>query len=118
MKFYGGKTHPKDMGKDEVERFLSYLTEKRDVSAATQKQVLNALVFLYKRVLDINIGKGITPTRSKRRMNLPMVLTQKEVANLLGNMKDINALMAKLLYGCGLRLMEYIRLRVKDVDFG
>ena len=118
IKFYGGKTHPKDMGKDEVERFLSYLTEKRDVSAATQKQVLNALVFLYKRVLDINIGKGITPTRSKRRMNLPMVLTQKEVANLLGNMKDINALMAKLLYGCGLRLMEYIRLRVKDVDFG
>ncbi len=118
IKFYGVKTNPKDMGKDEVERFLSYLTEKRDVSAATQKQALNALVFLYKRVLDIDLGGGIAPTRSKRRMNLPTVLTQKEVANLLGNMKDINALMAKLLYGCGLRLMECIRLRVKDVDFG
>lgn len=118
IKFFGGKTHPKNMGKDEVERFLSYLTEKRNVSAATQKQALNALVFLYRKVLDIDLGKKIAPTRSKRRMNLPMVLTQKEVAKLLGNMKNINALMAKLLYGCGLRLMESIRLRMQDVDFG
>ena len=117
IKFYGGKTHPKDMGKDEVERFLSYLTEKKNVSAATQKQALNALVFLYKKVLDIDLGDGIAPTRSKRRINLPTVLTQEEVAKLLGNMKDLHALMAKLLYGCGLRLMECIRLRVKDVDF-
>jgi len=118
IKFYGSKTHPKDMGKDEVERFLSYLTEKRDVSAATQKQALNALIFLYKKVLDIDLGDGIAPTRSKRRLNLPTVLTQEEVTKLLENMKNINALMAKLLYGCGLRLMECIRLRVKDVDFG
>jgi len=118
IKFYGSKTHPKDMGKNEVERFLSYLTEKRDVSAATQKQALNALVFLYKKVLDIDLGDGIAPTRSKRRLNLPTVLTQEEVTKLLENMKNINALMAKLLYGCGLRLMECIRLRVKDVDFG
>jgi len=118
IKFYGGKTHPKDMGKNEVERFLSYLTEKRNVAAATQKQALNALIFLYKKVLDVDLGDGIAPTRSKRRMNLPTVLTQEEVAKLLGNMKGKHALMAKLLYGCGLRLMECIRLRIKDVDFG
>ena len=118
IKFYGGKTHPKDMGKNEVERFLSYLTEKRNVAAATQKQALNALIFLYKKVLDVDLGDGIAPTRSKRRMNLPTVLTQEEVAKLLGNMKGKHALMAKLLYGCGLRLMECVRLRIRDVDFG
>lgn len=118
IRFYGNTKHPKDMGKDEVERFLSYLAEKRNVSAATQSQALNALVFLYKKVLDVDLGDGIAPTRSKRRKNLPTVLTQEEVSRLLGNMKGKHALMAKLLYGCGLRLMECVRLRVKDVDFG
>ncbi|MCP4368250.1 MAG: integron integrase [Deltaproteobacteria bacterium] len=118
IKFYGEKRHPKDMGKNEIERFLSYLAEKKNVAAATQKQALNALIFLYKKVLDIELGEGIAPTRSKRRMNLPTVLTQKEVSRLLGNMKGKHALMAKLLYGCGIRLMECVRLRVKDVDFG
>ncbi len=118
IKFYGGKTHPRDMGINEVERFLSYLAEKKNVAAATQKQALNALIFLYKKVLDIELGDGIAPTRSKRRMNLPTVFTQKEVFKLLGNMKGKHALMAKLLYGCGLRLMECVRLRVKNVDFG
>ena len=118
VKFYGGKTHPKDMGKNEVERFLSYLTEKKNVAVATQKQALNALIFLYKKVLDIDLGDDIAPTRSKRRMNLPTVLTKEEISKLLGNMKGKHALMAKLLYGCGLRLLECVRLRVKDVDFG
>ncbi|MBC2716809.1 MAG: integron integrase, partial [Desulfobacteraceae bacterium] len=117
-RFYGNDKHPKDMGKNEVERFLSFLTEKRNVSAATQNQALNALIFLYKKVLDVDLGEGIAPTRSKRRKNLPTVLTQEEVSKLLGNMKRKHALMAKLLYGCGLRLMECVRLRVKDVDFG
>ena len=118
VEFYGGKTHPKDIGKNEVERFLSHLAEKKNVAAATQKQALNALIFLYKKVLDIDLGDGIAPTRSKRRLNLPTVLTQKEVSKLLGNMKGKHALMAKLLYGGGLRLLECVRLRVKDVDFG
>jgi len=118
IKFYGGKIHPKNMGKYEVERFLSFLTEKRNVAASTQKQALNALVFLYGKVLNIELGEGIAPTRSKRRLNLPTVLTQEEVADLLGNMRGKHALMAKLLYGCGLRLMECIRLRIKDADFG
>ncbi len=118
IKFYGGKTDPKDMGKNEVDRFLSHLAEKKNVAAATQKQALNALIFLYKKVLDVDLGGGIAPTRSKRRMNLPTVLTQKEVSRLLGKMKGKHALMAKLLYGGGLRLLECVRLRVKDVDFG
>ena len=118
IKFYGGKTHPKDMGKNEVERFLSHLAEKKNVAAATQKQALNALIFLYNKVLDIDLGDGIAPTRSKRRMNLPTVLTQDEVSKILANMSGKHRLMAQLLYGCGLRLMECVRLRVKDVDFG
>ena len=79
---------------------------------------MNALRFLYKKVLDIDLGEGIAPTRSKRRMNLPTVLTREEVSRLLGDMRGKHALMAKLLYGGGLRLMECIRLRVQDVDFG
>ncbi|NOY70598.1 MAG: integron integrase [Deltaproteobacteria bacterium] len=118
MRFYDNKVHPADMGKNEIERFLSFLAEKRNVAVATQKQAFNALVFLYKKVLDIDLGDGIAPTRSKRRKNLPTVLTQEEVSRALGNMKGKHALMAKLLYGCGLRLMECVRLRVKDVDFG
>ncbi len=118
VKFYGGKIHPRELGKNEVERFLSYLAEKRNVAAATQKQALNALVFLYKKVLDVDLGEGIAPTRTKRRRNLPTVLTRAEVARLLGHMTGKHALMAKLLYGCGLRLMECVRLRIKDVDFG
>lgn len=117
IKFYGGQIDPRDMGTNEVERFLSYLAEKRNVAAATQKQALNALVFLYRKVLDIDLGKGIASTRSKRRRNLPTVLSRKEVGRLLGQMKGKHALMAKLLYGCGLRLMECVCLRVKDVDF-
>ena len=118
VKFYGGEIHPKDMGKNEIERFLSYLAEKKNAAATTQTQALNALIFLYKKVLDIDLGDGIATKRSKRRLNLPIVLTQKEVLKLLENMKGKHALMAKLLYGCGLRLLECIRLRVKDVDFG
>ena len=118
IKFYEGKIHPKDMGKNEIDQFLIYLAEKKNVAAATQKQASNALIFLYKKVLDIDLGNGIAPTRSKRRMNLPIILTKKEIFKLLSNMKGKHALMAKLLYGCGLRLMECIRLRVKDVDFG
>ena len=118
IKFYGGNTHPKDMGKNEVERFLSHLTEQKNVAAATQKQALNALIFLYRKVLDIDLGEGIAPTRSKRRKNLPTVFTQEKVSNILAGMNGKHKLMAQLLYGCGLRLMECVRLRVKDVDFG
>lgn len=118
VKFHGGKTHPKHLNKYDVERFLSFLAEKKGVAAATQKQAFNALIFLYKKVLDMDLGDGIAPTQSKRRMNLPTVLTQEEVSKVLRNIRGNHALMAKVLYGCGLRLMECVRLRVKDVDFG
>jgi len=99
IRFDGGKTHPKYMGKNEVERFLSYLAEKRYVAPATQRQALNALVFLYKKVLDMDLGDGIAPVQSKRRVDLPTVLTQKEISRVFENIKGTHALMAKILYG-------------------
>lgn len=106
------------MGKDEIEKFLSYLTVKRSVAAATQKQALNAIVFLYKKVLDINIDEKITPIKSGRIKKPPVVMTKQEVARILSFLQGNNLLMAQLLYGCGLRLMECVRLRIKDMDFG
>ena len=116
--FYGGKTHPKELNAKHIEKFLSYLTNKGNVSAATQRQALNALVFLYRAVLDMPLEEGISPLRSRKRPKLPTVLTQEEILRLLREMDGLHALMAKLLYGAGLRLMECIRLRIMDVDFG
>ena len=118
IRFYGAQTHPKLLGKTDVERFLSHLATERQVAASTQKQAFNALVFLYDKVLDIALGNGIAPVQSKRRLNLPTVFTQEEVAKILDHIKNTHGLIAKLLYGCGLRITECIRLRVKDLDFG
>jgi integron integrase len=107
--FHGMKRHPQEMGAREVERFLSHL--------ATRGKIVNAIVFLYRDVLDIELG-AISPIRSKRQRKPPTVLTQAEVQQVLGCMEGTHRLMAQLLYGCGLRLMECIRLRVQDVDFG
>ena len=115
--FHGMKKHPKEMGAPEVEQFLSYLATERNVSASTQRQALNAIVFLYRDVLDVDLGE-IAPVRSKRHRKPPTVLTQKEVTALLNGMAGTHRLMAQLTYGCGLRLMECIRLRIQDVDFG
>jgi integron integrase len=115
---YGGKTHPNLFGAQEVERFLSHLATEGKVSASTQRQALNALIFLYRDVLDQPITEGIAPIRSKRQQRPPTVLVQEEVQRLLAAITGKHALMAKLLYGGGLRLMECIRLRVQDVDFG
>ena len=117
LAFYGMKRHPNTMGAPEVERYLSYLAEKEGVAAATQRQALNAIVFLYRDVLDIELG-NIAPVRSKRHRKPPTVLTQGEVTQMLNAMEGTHRLMAQLTYGCGLRLMECIRLRVQDVDFG
>ena len=116
--FFDGKRHPKEMGKPEIEQFLSHLATVDHVAPSTQNQAFNALLFLYEKVLHIPFGKNISATRSKRRPKLPTVLTQKEVARLFLHLKNENRLMAGLLYGCGLRLMECLRLRIKDVDFG
>lgn len=117
IKFHGAEKHPRYMGKQEIDAFLSHLAVNRKVSAATQKQALNAIIFLYKRVLDIEISERLDPVREKKHRRLPVVMSQIEVQNVLSNMSGTHQLMAKLLYGGGLRLMECIRLRVKDLDF-
>ena len=116
--FYGGKTHPKELNAKHVEKFLSHLTKKGNVSAATQRQALNALVFLYRSVLDQSLDGKIAPLRSRKKTKLPTVLTQEEIQKVIREMDGLHVLMAKLLYGAGLRLMECIRLRIMDVDFG
>ena len=117
IRHFGGKTHPNRLGAQDVERFLSHLATEGQVSASTQRQALNALVFLYREVLDKPFTE-IAPVRSKRKQRPPTVLTQPEVLKLLVAMTGKHALMAKILYGGGLRLLECLRLRVQDVDFG
>lgn len=114
---FHNKKHPKILGKEEIESFLSYLATERHVAAATQNQAMNAILFLYKRVLDMPVDEKIEALRSKKAKRLPTVLSRVEVKRLMAEMQDTNHLMAMLLYGSGLRLMECIRLRVKDVDF-
>jgi integron integrase len=117
IRFHGSKRHPKDMGKSEVEGFLSHLATDGKVSASTQRQALNAIVFLYRDVLDQPIQGEIAPLRAKRHGRVPMVMTREEVRRVLREMQGTHLLMAKLLYGGGLRLMECVRLRVQDLDF-
>ncbi len=116
--FYDKKKHPREMGSREIESFLSHLATKKKVAASTQKQALNALVFLYRDVLLIPLDQSIAPVRAKRKRRPPTVLTEEEVHKVLAHLKGTHLLMAKLIYGSGLRLMECIRLRIKDVDFG
>jgi integron integrase len=112
------KRHPRDMGVPEIERFLTRLAVDDSVSASTQNQALSALLFLYKQVLGIELPWLDGIVRAKKPQRLPVVLTRQEVGALLGELTGTPWLMASLLYGAGLRLMECVRLRVKDVDFG
>lgn len=114
---FHGKRHPRNMGKSEVEAFLSHLAVDRHVSASTQNQALNALLFLYREVLEIDLPWMDDVVRVKRPARILEVLSSQEVACLLAQMDGLYKLMASLLYGSGLRLMEAVRLRVKDVDF-
>ncbi|MBV1913891.1 MAG: integron integrase [Pseudomonadales bacterium] len=114
---FNDKRHPSELGKTEIERFLSHLAVNRNVAAATQSQALNAIVFLYKRVLDLPVADDLAPVRSKKPVRLPVVLSVEETSQLLSEMSGTNLLMARLMYGGGLRLMELVRLRVKDIDF-
>jgi len=117
IKYFGAKKHPRDMGKTEIETYLSHLATNRKVSASTQRQALNAIIFLYRHVLDQPIEEQIEPTRAKRHTRPPVVMTKNEVQRVFTQMQGNHLLMAKMLYGSGLRLMECIRLRVKDLDF-
>ena len=115
---FHGKTHPAEMGEAEVGQFLTHLAVDLDVAASTQNQALSALLFLYKVVLDRPLGALGETHRAKRPERLPVVFTRDEVRAVLARLQGDRRLMASLLYGAGLRLMECLRLRVKDVDFG
>jgi integron integrase len=115
--FFHNKRHPIEMAEAEIGRFLSALATDSKVSASTQNQALNALLFLYKEVLDKQIGFVDGVVRAKRPHRLPVVLTRQEVRSIVGWLEGSDWLMAMLLYGAGLRLMECLRLRVKDIDF-
>ncbi len=110
------KRHPKDMGGVEVEAFLTHLAVEGRVSASTQNQALNALLFLYRNVLNQELGK-LDAVRAKRSKYLPAVLTRDEVRAILQNMSGVPSLVIKVLYGSGLRLNEGLSLRIKDLDF-
>jgi site-specific recombinase XerD len=105
------------MGAREMEQFLNYLAVDKKVAASTQNQALSALVFLYREVLRQEFDWMENLERAKRPARLPIVLTEAEVRQVLAHLDGRNWLMAGLLYGAGLRLMECVRLRVKDVDF-
>jgi integron integrase len=115
---FNSKRHPKDMGAAEVEAFLSHLVVEGNVSASTQNQALSALLFLYREVLAIELPWLVDVVRAKKPQRLPSVLNRAEVSLVLERMEGTYGLMARLLYGTGMRLMECCRLRVKDIDFG
>ena len=109
--------HPDEMGTAQVEAFLTHLAVKENVAASTQNQAFSALLFLYREVLHKDLDGHINALRAKKPKRLPTVLTKEEVHRVLGHLSGDHLLMAKLLYGSGLRLMECLRLRVKDIDF-
>lgn len=115
--FYHNKRHPKEMGKEEIEAYLTYLAVNQNVAVSTQNQAFNALLFLYKKVLLIDLPDDISAVRSKKPVRLPVVMSKEETQHLLSLMHGETLLMARLMYGGGLRLIELLRLRVQDIDF-
>jgi integron integrase len=114
---FHGKRHPEEMGGPEVQAFLSYLVRELDVSISSQRQALNAIVFLYESVLKRPAGDFVDFDRPRRTRRIPDVLSVDEVQTVLDAMHGTPRLMASLMYGAGLRVMECVRLRIKDVDF-
>ena len=112
-----GKRHPKDMGAEEIQAFLSHLAVVGHVAASTQNQAKSALLFLYKEVLALELPWLDKVESAKTPKRLPVVLTRDEVMAVLSRLEGSHGLIARLLYGTGLRIMECLRLRVKDVDF-
>jgi len=111
------KQHPKDLGGPEVTRFISYLATDRQVAASTQNQALSAILFLYREVLDIELPWMDGIVRAKQSIRVPTVMTAREVEMVMDRLQGPSLLVASLLYGAGLRLMEGLRLRVHDLDF-
>lgn len=114
---FHGRRHPAELNDVDIESFLTYLAVKRNVSASTQSQALCAIVFMYRNVLNRELGDFSGFARAKKLKKLPVVLTQKEVSSILVKIKGVNHLLASLMYGSGLRVMEAVRLRYQDFDF-
>ncbi len=113
------KKHPVEMGKDEIELFLTFLAVEKKISPTTQNQAFSAILFLYKQVLGIDMsGENIQALRAVERKHIPVVLTRDEVKSVLENLCGIYEVIVSLMYGCGLRLSEVLNLRIKDIDFG
>ncbi|MEA3476455.1 MAG: integron integrase [Candidatus Cloacimonadota bacterium] len=115
--FFHNKRHPKDMSEEEVKEFLTYLAVDKKVSASTQNQALSALLFLYKNVLKKELKFIKNTVSAKRHRHIPVVFSREEIEKIFYYLKETNWLIANLLYGSGLRLMESIRLRIQDIDF-
>ncbi|MBI5564483.1 MAG: integron integrase [Chloroflexi bacterium] len=115
--FFHHKRHPKDMGAKEIEAFLTHLAVEGNVAASTQNQAYSAILFLYRYVLHIDLPETINAIHAKKPARLPVVLTPTETHQVIDGLTGTYQLMAKLLYGSGLRLMECVRVRVKDLDF-
>ena len=109
--------YPKEMGKHEIERFLSHLAMNRNMARNTQDQAMNAILFLYKYVLRMPVNEKIAAVKSRKPKRLPTVLSREEVSRLIKLIPGTLQTMAKLLYGSGLRILEVFRLRVHDLDF-
>jgi integron integrase len=111
------KQHPKNLGDSHIEQFLTFLATQRNVSASTQAMALNAIVFVKTKFLNQKVGDLSAFSKASRQRKLPVVLTKEEVSKLLSQLSGIPMLMVSLMYGSGLRRIELVRLRVKDVDF-
>jgi integron integrase len=115
---FHGKRHPREMGAAEINAFLTHLAVEGHVSASTQNQAFSALLFLYQKVLEVEPGRIAGVIRAVRPKRLPVVLTRDEVTLVLAQLRNPYRLVARLLYGSGLRLLEALQLRVHDLDFG
>ena len=114
---FNNKRHPQELGKLEIEAFLSDMAVNKNYAASSQSLAMNSIVFLYKQVLDLPIADDLAPIRSKKPVRLPVVLSQSETSSLISAMTGVTAILAKLMYGGGLRVLEVLRLRVQDIDF-
>ena len=114
---FHGKRHPKDMGEAEIRAFIAHLAAERKVAVSTSNQALSAILFLYRTVLQMDVQLPPDLSKASRPKRLPTVLTHAEAMQIIGRMRGASRLMAKIMYGSGLRVMECMRLRVKDLDF-
>jgi len=117
--FFHNKKHPIEMGKKQIEEFLTHLAVKKNVSPTTQNQAFSAILFLYKEVLGVDLtNENIQALRAQTRKHIPVVLTKDEVKEVISNVEGIYNLVVMLMYGCGLRMSEVLNLRIKDIDLG